>query len=362
MDVKMILSSSSLVNSLADRLERVGPESIMAFERHTTALMISVGKVIHEDSPSSLSHAQHATFMVSQFNLPSPRSLVAAMAGWYRTGIQSGVSPDIFRETFNAWQRAVVHHLPAPEARPIASIYECLADNHEELLRLAQVDAQDNPVDSEHLAQYSRFVDYLLAPDSAGAINQTRQAIHNISDIVVWWEHILQPALYQIGQKWALGEITVGQEHMATAIVQRIMAIHYPMILEHPRARGTAIVAATPGELHEVGPRMLADLLEINGWNVHYIGANTPQDSVLSAVESLHPDCVCLSTALYRHLPRVRNVLTALRERIIDRPCRLMVGGQAYHADPTLWQRLGADGYAETASAAVCELCSEETP
>ncbi len=158
--------------------------------------------------------------------------------------------------------------------------------------------------------------------------------------------HVFQQSLRELGQLWELNQVTVAQEHYCTAATQLIMSQLYPMICG-ARKQGRAMIATcVGGELHEIGVRMLADLLELNGWDTHYLGANTPTPSLLHLLEDRPVDLVAISATLSSHIRMVADVIEAVRASEVARHVKLLVGGQAFNVDPGLWRALGADGYA----------------
>src|SRR5581483_2464392 len=74
---------------------------------------------------------------------------------------------------------------------------------------------------------------------------------------------VLAPALVEVGEQWRKGRLTVAQEHLASSAV---------------RAGLQHLLACAPGERHEIGLMMLAILLRADGWQVAYLGADTPFD------------------------------------------------------------------------------------
>lgn len=155
---------------------------------------------------------------------------------------------------------------------------------------------------------------------------------------------VLAPALEEVGSRWQRGTATVAQEHLATALVLSIMATLAPRLDEPPVVGRSAVLAGTDGELHAVGLRMLGDFLEADGWDIHYLGALTPEGEVERFTADMGPDVVCLSTTLTTHLPAVRSTIAALRRLPI--PPLIMVGGRAYGGDAAVALGLGADAFA----------------
>ena len=158
---------------------------------------------------------------------------------------------------------------------------------------------------------------------------------------------VLGRALQVIGDLWAAGRITVAQEHLASAIVMAAYGQIPPALPRAPVGDGLAVLAATPGEFHVIGLRMVTDVLEADGWRVLHLGAATPADALVAFVAERGPDVVGLSTALSTHLRDVREVVAALKS--LPRPPVVIVGGAAYAGDPALVATVGADLYAADA-------------
>ena len=75
---------------------------------------------------------------------------------------------------------------------------------------------------------------------------------------------VIAPCLVGIGDGWARGELSVGQEHLTSAAIRARLE----RTLAEPRGavRGLAVLACAPGEQHELGLLMLACLLRADGW------------------------------------------------------------------------------------------------
>jgi MerR family transcriptional regulator, light-induced transcriptional regulator len=159
---------------------------------------------------------------------------------------------------------------------------------------------------------------------------------------------VLQPALYEMGRLWEHGEVSVAQEHLATATTQTLMA----RLAAPPTPLGAgprAITTATENDLHALGSRFLADFLERDGWGVIHLGAGTPTDDLVHLVIQVRPELVCLSTTLTANLGHAEDAITALRG--LESPPLIAVGGHAYEIDDQLASTLGADIHAGDAAA-----------
>ena len=191
-------------------------------------------------------------------------------------------------------------------------------------------------------ARRDAFLAGLLTRRSVRARAAVDDALADGVPITDIYLEILQPALYEIGHRWAIDQLNVAEEHYATAVTQQLLDELSARMRMPPRDGRLAVVSGTPGELHALGARMVADFLEADGWEVIQLGASTPAPDLAELVDSERPDIVALSTATAGSLPGIVDVLDRLRE-LEPRPY-LVVGGQFWTAETSLAaSELGAD-------------------
>jgi MerR family transcriptional regulator, light-induced transcriptional regulator len=176
-------------------------------------------------------------------------------------------------------------------------------------------------------------------------------------DIRTLYEEVLQPAQREIGRLWQENRITVAHEHLATAITQAAMASVYDELFRAtPREGRTLIAACADTERHELGLRMVCDLMELEGWDTCYLGAAVPIESLVRIVRERRPRAVALSASIAPHLPRLQDAITAIRDDLgADAPL-ILAGGRLFSDDPSLGDLIGADITASTAGEAVRAL------
>src|SRR5689334_23078788 len=116
------------------------------------------------------------------------------------------------------------------------------------------------------------FLQAILGGDRRAALSVANDALASGATVQGLYEEVLQASLDEVGRLWETNRITVAREHMATAVVQHVMAHLYSQIPPAAEARGSAIVTGVEGELHQVGAHMVADVLESDGWRVMFLG------------------------------------------------------------------------------------------
>jgi methanogenic corrinoid protein MtbC1 len=164
---------------------------------------------------------------------------------------------------------------------------------------------------------------------------------------------VFAPVMHHIGRLWSDNRVTVAQEYVVATASQAHMARLYPRICaEAPR--GPLLVAAcVEGDLHEIGLRMVADLFQLDGWDVRFLGGDTPATVVAAFVDHVDADVVAISAMLATHVPQVVAQVALLRSGAGAARRRILVGGYPFKVDRTLWRRIGADGCGDDAPAAL---------
>lgn len=148
-------------------------------------------------------------------------------------------------------------------------------------------------------------------------------------------EEIVAPALVEIGERWHAGEVTIVQEHFATAFLRRRLTALFHAY-DQPDGGPLAITGSAQAEWHDIGILLVSLDLRRHGWRVIYLGQNVPAEHLIGEIGRLRPDLVCLSaTTRESALGGLRQVAEAIEAMPPPRP-RLLVGGHAFNVDAEL--------------------------
>jgi MerR family transcriptional regulator, light-induced transcriptional regulator len=200
---------------------------------------------------------------------------------------------------------------------------------------------------------YAEYLAALLEADRRRAFATVDRALRAGLELTDLYLEVFQRSLREIGRLWQENEITVADEHVATAITQGAMARAFEDAFDWDGGeRPTLVAACADTERHEVGLRMICDLLEVRGWDTTYLGATVPVDSLVVMVGRKAPDAVALSASIAPHIPRLRLMIEQIRSLVASPPL-ILVGGRPFLGDPSLATRIGADLTAPDAASAV---------
>lgn len=161
------------------------------------------------------------------------------------------------------------------------------------------------------------------------ALSAVREDAVSIEDLYV---DVLSPLLEDIGRSWAHGSERIWEEHYISQTVRTIIESLYLDVRAQasnvPRRGKLVLLACPPKERHEMGLRMLADRFELAGYDVIYLGADTPLAEIVSAAQTTGADIVALSVSTVFERLDFRKFVDDLRASLPD--TRIVVGGAAF--------------------------------
>lgn len=210
---------------------------------------------------------------------------------------------------------------------------------------------------SAHVALADEYLQRLLDADRFGATRLIREAAASGVEVRRLYLDVFEPVQREIGRLWQIQRISVAREHFASATTQMAMSQLYERIFdpEVPRA-GRCLVAACIGdELHEIGLRMVADLVEMAGWDSIFLGANTPPAAIAQTLRETGAEVLALSCSMVVHVEKIRLAIAELRQQgFVD--VTILVGGYPFNLAPELAELVGADGTARDAERAAEQI------
>jgi MerR family transcriptional regulator, light-induced transcriptional regulator len=125
---------------------------------------------------------------------------------------------------------------------------------------------------------------------------------------------VLLPYLRILGDRWARGDVSVAQEHFASALLRgRLLGL----------ARGwgtgsgpTLVLACPPGEQHDLGLIMFGIAASRRGRRITYLGQDTPFSTIGATVDAVGPDLVVFGVAEGTSLGEHARAIRALAKRV----------------------------------------------
>lgn len=299
-------------------------------------------------------HNNHAAFMTNIFKLNDYELMSRVIIWVYHAYHAQGFSFDYFPLAMKTWIKAIEVHLEPSKAAPMIDIYRWIIKNHELFIDASRrIEQPPFFIDQKWLELKETFLASLLEGSNRKPVELAMNNVQSAADLTDFYLQVIQSAMYDIGNLWEKGEISVAREHLASAIVTRVMASLYPKFIILEQTKGMAIVTAAPNEYHEIGPRMVADLLEIDGWDISYTGANTPPEDLVDLALVKNPLLIAISVGMPFNLDRTQELIQLIRDQKPLNDTKIMIGGQCLKMSSQVREAIGADGAGDTAKDAI---------
>lgn len=193
----------------------------------------------------------------------------------------------------------------------------------------------------------------LLRGDRRGALSSVvAGGLERGASVLELQQYVVQAAQREIGRLWQENEISIAQEHLATAISQVVLAHLYDHAPHVARNGKKVVVACVEGELHDFPARLAADALDLAGFETRYLGANVPIESLIKLLNDERPDLLALSATMAFNIGSLRSTVSAVRAEQVLAGLPIAVGGGA-----CVWSsELASDLKAELSAGSAAEL------
>ena len=357
-------------NNLKFYLEKIDEISILSLEENFSLIKSEINhKIVDEFSKNNLltNHSQkyidsllsnHLYFMKEAFYFKDEKIFYEHLLWEISTYTKMGIPFDFFKYLiFESLE--IFKDIDEKRLNPMIKFYEYLLQNYDDIHEDVNSYKMQETIPFEKEI-YNEFMNALLKPSLNEAIEISNKYIKNSTDLKIFWENILLSALYSIGAKWSNGEISVGQEHTATSICQRVMSIHYEKILQNSEINKKAAVIVSPNELHEIGARMISDLLESHGFETFFFGSRSSVDEIVDTIIEEDIKDILISTTIISNISATKELISQLRKRLENKEIKIYIGGQAYKDNKSIVEDVNADIYV-TCFDSLIDMLKEKT-
>lgn len=198
------------------------------------------------------------------------------------------------------------------------------------------------------------YITHLLQGNRNHALSLIMERVQAGMPVKDVYLEVFQPVQYEIGRLWQTNKISVAQEHFCTGATQLVMSQLYPYLFTGEKKEMRMVTTCVSGELHEIGARMVTDFFEMDGWDTYYLGANMPVGGVIAFIRDVRPHLLAISATMTYHVKMVEEMILQVRSAEgVPAEMKIMVGGYPFKVSEELWRRVGADGFALSASDAL---------
>ena len=203
------------------------------------------------------------------------------------------------------------------------------------------------------MATYEELQEAVIAADVdkvKDLVNALLIAGKNPLDIIA---EGLGTAMAVVGQMMKTWDLFIPEVLRVAQAMSAGMEILKPVLIDDTSSMytGKVVLGTVQGDVHNIGKKIVSTILESSGFQVIDIGIDIPADKFVEAVKREKPDILGMSALLTTTMPRMREVIDALKQYKLRDKVRIMVGGAPI--TQSFADSIGADGYAPNAISAV---------
>jgi 5-methyltetrahydrofolate--homocysteine methyltransferase len=154
-----------------------------------------------------------------------------------------------------------------------------------------------------------------------------------------------------VGDRFKKGEMYVPEVMMAAKAMHAGMNIVKPLLLAgETTTKGKVIVGTASGDLHDIGKKLVAMMMESSGMEVVDLGTDVDPEKFVAAVKEHKPQVIGISALLTTTMLSMKDTIEVLKEEGLRDSVKILVGGAPVTQD--FADEIGADGWAPDAASA----------
>lgn len=158
----------------------------------------------------------------------------------------------------------------------------------------------------------------------------------------------------EVGRRFKMDEYFLPEVMMSAKCMHEALGRLKPLILAEKKEGqevGTVVVGTVQGDLHDIGKKIVAMMLEAAGFTVHDLGVTVPPEKFIEAIREHKPQIVGFSALLTTTMNMQGETLKLITAEGLREGLKVFVGGAPI--SQTWADKIGADAYATDALVAV---------
>jgi methanogenic corrinoid protein MtbC1 len=161
-------------------------------------------------------------------------------------------------------------------------------------------------------------------------------------------------AMQVVGERYQDGTYFLPELIMSGETLHKIGDILKPRLAAQKsvaKKLGTVVLGTVRGDIHDIGKDIVGFMLEVNGFEVHDLGIDQPEEAFVAAIRDYQPQVLALSGFLSMALDSMKSTIEQVEAAGLRKDLTVIIGGG--QMDDTVCKYTGADAYGDDAMAAV---------
>lgn len=159
--------------------------------------------------------------------------------------------------------------------------------------------------------------------EAAAAIYRNYCKNYDISD---FYDNLLKPLMYQVGDLWEQNKIDVATEHVCSNVARGLIQTIIDDTTHKIRKDQTILLCCPDGEQHNLGCCAIESVLLARGYKVLNASPSAPADSIMRYVKNRQIDVILISVTLLENIGPAERLIRSIRSAS---KLPILIGGQA---------------------------------
>jgi len=195
--------------------------------------------------------------------------------------------------------------------------------------------------------------------DSRMIIQQTRSQTSCTAETLA--HEVIWPVLEMINNLYRSDQLTSLAHHYATRLLRMLVDQNQASYAQKRRRNRKVVMFSGPSEADELAGQLVADLIEADGYEVHFAGGGIANDEILAEVGEQRPDILLMFASAPSDAPNIRQLIDTIRGVNACPNMQIVVGGGVFNRAPGLAEEIGADLWATNPLELTERLSAEPT-
>ncbi len=192
----------------------------------------------------------------------------------------------------------------------------------------------------------------VITMDEEAARSTAREAIHSGISAADAINEGLVKGMQVVGEKYEQQEYFIPELLLCSdAMIAGIEILRQHLSKDDSEEAAKAVIGVVQGDTHDIGKNLVKIMLETSGFEVFDLGRDVPPRVFVNKARAMGANIIALSTLMTTTMDGMIEVMRLLKQENVREHFKVMVGGEPI--SQAFADKIGADGYAATASGAV---------
>ena len=205
---------------------------------------------------------------------------------------------------------------------------------------------------SESHVLYRQLANAVLEMDEELTVTLAEDTLRNGFEALEAINRGLVPGMMRAGELYEQEEYFIPELLLCSDAMYAGLDVLKPHIkTEHAAEKHLVVLGVVEGDTHDIGKNLVKIMLETSGFEVLDLGRDVPPRSFVSEAWAARAELIALSTLMTTTMEGMADVVRYVKEKETVPRTQIIVGGGPVSS--VFARKIGADGYAPSASEAV---------